>query len=69
MCVRSRGQLLEVDPSSSKCVDISNIVSDRRGNDDVTGPLLTSSSCWRSMVKERPNSADFVDDADVPDLI
>lgn len=69
MCVRSRSQLLEVDPASSTCVDISNIVSDRRGNGDVTGPLLTSSSCWRSMVKERPNSADFVDDADVPDLI
>ena len=65
---RPRNQLLEVDPTSAKCVDLAGIVADQsRG--DVTGRVLTSTLSWQHTIKERPNSPGFVDDAEVPGLM
>jgi len=68
-CVRSQNQLLEVDPKSANCVDLAGIVTEKRSGNNLQGNLLTSSLSWRSKVKERPNSPEFIDDADVPGLI
>ena len=70
VCRRCRRlQKLDVDPSSTKLVDVGNIVTDTQ-TADVTARLLTSQQVsWRSAVAERPNSDDFVDCEDVPPLI
>ena len=65
LCIFRR-ETLEVDPKSSKCVDFGNIVNDKSGQ-LPTVPLLGSRPGLP--VKERENSADFVDDPDVPPLL
>ena len=57
-----QNEKLEVDPSKHKMPDIGNIVSEK----GYVPPLGTKT---KSVVKERENSPDFVDDPDVPPLI
>jgi len=61
-------QRLEVDPKSTRLVDVGNIISNTRTG-DVTAKLLSSQVSWRSTVAERPNSDYFIDCDDVPPLM
>lgn len=58
----NKRETLEVDPSKHKMPDIGNIVKEK----EIVPPLGAVS---KRLVKERENSADFVDDPDVPPLI
>ncbi|KAI0209882.1 tilB-like [Lamellibrachia satsuma] len=60
---RTGHERLEVDPSSRKMVDLTNIATDQSLCKEPLG------RGWTRPVKERPNSSDFVDDSDVPPLI
>ncbi|XP_021363133.1 protein tilB homolog [Mizuhopecten yessoensis] len=60
---RTKEEKLEVDASVHKTVDIAGIME----NSKRTVPPLGSNV--RRPAVERPNSADFVDDADVPPLM
>ena len=58
-------ELLDVDPSSAKTVDIANIVTDKNRN-------ATTTFCGQRSLKgipERANSDNFIDDPDVPPLM
>ena len=57
-------QLLEVDPSSAKTVDIAGIVTDKK---NIPAPLGSQRS--KKNIPERENSENFVDDPDVPPLM
>ena len=59
---RAKREILEVDPTKHTMPDIGNIVQEKA----VVPPL---GSVSKRVVKERENSADFVDDPDVPPLI
>ena len=61
-----RVQRLEVDPGSSKNVDLFNIVRDSDLTPKV--PLLGSRTVRRDQ-EERANSEHFVDNPDVPPLM
>ena len=58
-------QLLEVDPSSAKTVNIADIVSDKKKRT----PAPLGSQRTIKNIPERANSDDFVDDPDVPPLM
>ncbi len=59
-CVCYR-QVLEVDPSAARTVDIGNIVSSSK--------TTCSVQSHRQVTAERSNSEDFVDDPNVPPLM
>ena len=61
-CFRKGNEKLEVTPNQT--VDIANIVRD--SSKPTPAPLGGRSGVTR---EERPNSADFVDDPDVPPLL
>ena len=61
----TRHERLEVDASKASTVDIANIVKDSKTS---TVPPLGTTWGQRKPVQGRPNSADFVDDPDVPPL-
>ncbi|KAK3090140.1 hypothetical protein FSP39_009461 [Pinctada imbricata] len=61
---RPKEERLEVDESARKTVDLGNIVSEKTA--DIVPPLGHRNNKFQ--VKERENSADFIDDPDVPPL-